>query len=246
LNIHTLIELLVVIEECRSAEKVIEELERAVRSYKFSYYGLLRQPKPDADPMSLVLAGRWPEQWPGVYIAKKYVLIDPTIRYLARAQRPFRWRDTIAAFRNDPHWRRMEKMMIDARVHGLSDGYMFPIHGRGGLLGNLTVGGEVVDLSPVELALFDAVARKAFWRILDLRDDAAALEQEAMVDTKLTHREMEILYYLVDGLTSMEIGRTLDISNHTVDWYINGIQVKLKAKNRQHIVALAFRYGLVS
>jgi LuxR family transcriptional regulator len=62
----------------------------------------------------------------------------------------------------------------------------------------------------------------------------------------MTRREMEILNYLADGLTSMEISKLLAISNHTIDWYINGIQDKLNAKNRQHIVALAFRYGLIS
>ncbi|MGO4437317.1 autoinducer binding domain-containing protein [Rhizobium sp. RAF56] len=246
MNISRLVQLLHVIEEFRSADSVIEELAEAIRSYKFAYYGLLRQRKPNTDPMSLVLAGHWPAQWPGVYIAKKYVLIDPTVRYLARAQRPFRWRDTMAAFKADPHRRRMEKMMFDARSHGLFDGYIFPIHGRGGLLGNMTLGGDVVDLSPAEVALFDAVAHKAFWRLLELRNETFALEQGTPIDTKLTHREMEILHNLVDGLTSVEIGRALKISNHTVDWYINGIQGKLKAKNRQHIVALAFRYGLVS
>jgi len=44
----------------------------------------------------------------------------------------------------------------------------------------------------------------------------------------------------------MEISKLLAISNHTIDWYINGIQDKLNAKNRQHIVALGFRYGLIS
>ena len=34
-----------------------------------------------------------------IYISKKYVLTDPTVRYLAYAQRPFRWRDSLAAFR---------------------------------------------------------------------------------------------------------------------------------------------------
>lgn len=246
MNIHSLIQLLVVIEECRSADSVIVELERVLHSYKFDFYGLLRQPKPNTDPMSLVLAGRWPERWPNVYIAKKYVLIDPTIRYLARAQRPFRWRDTVAAFRADPHRRRMEQMMVDARSHGLMDGYIFPIHGRNGLLGNFTIGGGVVDLSPIEISLFEAVAKKSFWRILELKGQAEAMEENASADTQLTRREMEVLNYLADGMTSIEISKLLKISNHTVDWYMNGIQDKLKAKNRQHIVALAFRYGLIS
>jgi LuxR family transcriptional regulator len=245
-NIHSLIQLLVLIEECKTAESVVIELERVLKSYKFNFYGLLKQPKPNTDPMSLVLAGRWPEKWPLVYIAKKYVLIDPTIRYLSRAQRPFRWRDTVVAFRADPHRRRMEQMMVDAKSHGLQDGYIFPIHGRSGLLGNMTLGGDVVDLSPVEIALFDSVARRTFWRILELKGEAEALEQGSSVETQMTRREMEILNYLADGLTSMEISKLLKISNHTVDWYMNGIQDKLKAKNRQHIVALAFRYGLIS
>jgi LuxR family transcriptional regulator, quorum-sensing system regulator SdiA len=245
-NIHSLIQLLVVIEECRTVENVVAELERVIRSYKFNYYGLLKQPKPNSDPMSLVLAGRWPEKWPLVYIAKKYVLIDPTVRYLARAQRPFRWRETVAAFRSDPHRRRMEQMMMDARSHGMLDGYIFPIHGRNGLLGNMTVGGDVVDLSPIEINLFDAVASKAFWKILELRGEAEALEKGSEVDIQMTRREMEILNYLADGLTSMEISKLLNISNHTVDWYMNGIQDKMKAKNRQNIVALAFRYGLIA
>jgi LuxR family transcriptional regulator, quorum-sensing system regulator SdiA len=57
---------------------------------------------------------------------------------------------------------------------------------------------------------------------------------------------LEILHFLTDGLTSNEIGKVLNLSNHTVDWYMNGLQEKLQARNRQHAVALAFRQGLVS
>lgn len=234
-----------ILEECRTAEAIVVELERVVHSYKFAYYGLMKQPRPSADLMAQVLAGKWPEKWPAIYIAKKYILIDPTIRYLARAQRPYRWRDTITTFRADPNRRRMEQMMMDARSHGLLDGYIFPIHGRNGLLGTLTLGGEVIDLSPIEISLFNAVAAKAFWRILELRGEAEALEKGLEVDIQMTRREMEILNYLAEGLTSIEISKLLKISNHTVDWYMNGIQDKMKAKNRQNIVALAFRYGLI-
>jgi LuxR family transcriptional regulator len=66
------------------------------------------------------------------------------------------------------------------------------------------------------------------------------------MDTRMTRREMEVLNYLADGLTSNEISKILKISNHTVDWYMNGIQDKLNAKNRQHVVALSFRLGLVT
>lgn len=246
MNIHSLIQLLVVIEECNAEKNVVTEIERVLRSYKFDFYGLLRLPKPTIDPMSLVLAGHWPDEWTSVYIAKKYVLADPTIRYLNHAQGPFRWSEALAAFRADPSWRRMEQMMDDARSYGLIDGYIFPIHGRNGLLGNMSIGGKAIDLSPVELSLFDAVAKKAFWKMIELRGETQSFEQPSGLDVKMTRRELEVLNYLADGMTSMEISKLLDISNHTVDWYMNSIQDKLGAKNRQHIVAIAFRAGLIS
>lgn len=245
-GINQIVHFLVVAEECRTAEELVVALEKLLELYGFDFYGLLKQPKPNENPMGLVLSGRWPKGWPETYIAKKYVLIDPTIRYLGMAQEGFRWRDTVAAFRNDPHAKRMERMMGDSMRFGLLDGYIFPVHGRSGLLGNMSVGGKPVDLSPVEMTLFDAVAKTAFWRMLQLRDQADAAPSVSLVDTRMTRREMEVLNYLADGLTSNEISRLLKISAHTVDWYMNGLQEKLNAKNRQHAVALAFRLGLVN
>jgi LuxR family transcriptional regulator len=246
-NIHYLIQLLVVLEECRKAEALVDEFQRVVTSYGFEYYGLLRYPKHSEDLIDSMLVGHWPEGWGQVYIAKKYVLNDPAIRYLAHAQRPFKWRDSLAAFRKDPHYRRMDQVMAAAASYGLRDGYTFPIHGRSGILGMMSIGGNPVDLSPAEISLFDAIARKAFWRLLELRgEQGVALEDLPGADTRLTRREMEILQYLAEGMTSVEIGKQLQISNHTVDWYMNGLQDKLKAKNRQHAVAVAFRHGLIT
>lgn len=246
MNIHSLIQLLVVLEECKKTESVIEELENVLHSYGFQYYVLLRHPKRSVEPWGAILAGDWPEKWSQVYATKKYFLIDPTVRYLAQTHRPFRWRDGLAAYRRDPHQRRMEQMMADADQHGLHDGYIFPVHGRNGLLGSMSIGGDPVDLSPVEMSLFEAVTRKAFWRLLELRGEAQELDNPTIIDTPLTRRELEILHYLADGMTSIEISKLLSISNHTVDWYMNGLQDKLKAKNRQQAVALAFRHGLIT
>jgi LuxR family transcriptional regulator len=245
-NIHSLIQLLVLVEECRKAEAVIDELRHVVTSYGFASYGVLRYPRDSEDSAGVVLAGQWPDMWPQIYLNKKYVLSDPTMRYLAHAQRPFRWRDSLAAFRNDAHYRRMEQMMADAGTHGLRDGYSFPIYGRNGILGYMTLAGLSVDLSPVEVSLLDAIARKVFWRLLEFKGEAQALLEVSGADTRLTRREMEILRYLAEGLTSVEIGKQLKISNHTVDWYMNGLQEKLKSRNRQHAVAVAFRQGLIA
>jgi LuxR family transcriptional regulator, quorum-sensing system regulator SdiA len=230
----------------KEAADVVAQVEAVVDAFGFDFYGIVRQPKPNEDPLGLLLAGRWPEGWPELYIRKKYVVIDPTIRFLSHAQRGFRWRDTMSAFAADPQGRRMMRMMMDAGKFGLHDGYIFPVHGRRGLLGNLTVGGRSVELSAYEMTLFDMLAKAAFWRLLELRSPELNRTLSAHVDVRLTHREMEALNYLSDGMTSPEVASVLDLSNHTVDWYMNGIQQKLNARNRHHAVAIAFRLGLIS
>jgi LuxR family transcriptional regulator len=96
------------------------------------------------------------------------------------------------------------------------------------------------------MMLLEILAKTAFWRLIEIQTPEFLRAQPAPTDLKLTHREMEALGCLSDGLTSPEIAGVLDISNHTVDWYMNGIQQKLQAKNRHHTVAIAFRLGLIS
>jgi len=136
--------------------------------------------------------------------------------------------------------------MVDARQNGLEDGYIFPVHGRRGLVGSLSLGGKPVDLEGVELGLFESIARRLYWKLIHVADPEAAARLSAVVDVELTRREMEALSLLAEGMTSPDIGRVLGISSHTVDWYMNGLQEKLGARNRHHAVAIAFRLGLVS
>ncbi len=246
MKIKSVIEFLESVETLDTQAAVIDGLERVLETYGFEYYGVIRQPGAAEDPLSLVLAGRWPEGWPVRYMQKRYVLIDPSIRYLGLAQKGFKWSDAIPAFKRDPHRRRMQRMMIDAFKFGLESGYMFPVHGRRGLLGILVIGGKPVELTSLEMTQFDALAKVAFWRLLELTDPLVGRELSSMVDVQLTRREMESLSFLADGMTSNEIAAVLDLSNHTVDWYMNAVQVKLKAKNRHHAVAIAFRLGLIS
>src|SRR5690606_11905644 len=129
---------------------------------------------------------------------------------------------------------------------GLEDGYVFPVYGRLGHLGTLSIGGRPVDLHPAEIGLLDSISRRLFWKFLHAIRPEAAEAMAADMQIALTRREMETLSLLADGMTSHEISRVLGISSHTVDWYMNGIQEKLQASNRHHAVALAFRLGLVS
>ncbi|MDP3526009.1 MAG: autoinducer binding domain-containing protein [Hoeflea sp.] len=229
-----------------SADAIRAELSDVIGALGFDYFTLVRQPGPESDANGLMLAGQWPKGWPELYVKRKYAAIDPIIRYLGHSQRGYRWAEPMLAFAQDPQHKRMERMMVDARRYGLEDGYVFPVHGRRGLVGVLSVAGRAVELSRSEISMMDALAKKAFWDILRVLDPAAHERIARPVAVQMTRRELETLEYLGYGMTSNEMGATLGLSAHTVDWYMNGIQEKLHAKNRHHVVAIAFRLGLIS
>ena len=233
-------------DEDQGADVIRARLAKVVSTLGFDFFTLVRQPGPESDADDIILAGQWPKGWPELYVKRKYAAIDPIIRYLGHIQRGYRWREAMLAFEQDPHRARMERMMVDARRFGLEDGYAFPVHGRRGLVGVLSVAGPAVDLSVSDVSLMDAVAKKAFWDILELHDRGAYDRIARAVAVQMTRRELETLEYLGYGMTSNEMGATLGLSAHTVDWYMNGIQDKLNAKNRHHVVAIAFRLGLIS
>lgn len=63
--------------------------------------------------------------------------------------------------------------------------------------------------------------------------------------TLFNDRELEVLRYVLLGLSNKEVARRLDRSPRTVDRYVEVVRFKLRAKNRTHMVACALSAGLL-
>jgi DNA-binding NarL/FixJ family response regulator len=61
----------------------------------------------------------------------------------------------------------------------------------------------------------------------------------------LTDREREVLALVAEGLTNSEIARRLYISQGTAKTHVRNLLAKLDARDRIHLVILAYRTGLV-
>jgi len=66
------------------------------------------------------------------------------------------------------------------------------------------------------------------------------LEQEP------THREVEVLQLISDGLVNREIGERLFLSEETVKSHVRHLLAKLQARSRAHAVAVGLRRGLIA
>lgn len=238
---------LVAIEEVPTVQILTAEVERLLGVFGFKYYCIFHQPKPIENAAELIVAANWPQEWVERYVAKKYIVTDPTIRFLLRANRSFSWEQAVRAYADNPHHRRMKAMMADGKAHGLISGYIFPVFSRNGLIGATTIGGpQEIELSPAEIALLETAFRNTYLKYLEFMGDTHADSVGPGSEISITHREIQALNNLAEGRTSPEIASILEVSSNTVDWYVNSLQTKLKARNRNHAVAIAFRQGLIS
>jgi DNA-binding NarL/FixJ family response regulator len=61
----------------------------------------------------------------------------------------------------------------------------------------------------------------------------------------LTHREMEVLNLIVQGLSNKQISYTLGIAHYTVNNHVKSILTKLGVEDRTHAATVAIRRGIV-
>jgi len=74
--------------------------------------------------------------------------------------------------------------------------------------------------------------------------ESASAARAAEPPDGLTHREVEILSLIAQGLTNPEIAERLFLSNHTVKTHINRIFAKTGSRDRVAAIAYAQRYGI--
>ncbi|XUY26592.1 helix-turn-helix transcriptional regulator [Agrobacterium sp. rho-8.1] len=244
---HDVFQFLTVCSEAKSQHRLLSIFHDLIRSLGYEYYRVVRRDSEDLTLTGNVLADHLPAGWREVYQERKYGSIDPVKRSFGLLNQPFRCRDVVGLLPQATQRKRAAKLFQDAARFGLREAYAFPVHGRNGLLGGSFILGEGRLFSHSELFIIDTAMRVVFWRLLEFAgqsNDLLSIPDPSI--TQFTRRELDVLMLLAQGKTSPEIGKILSISSHTSDWYINGIQRKLEAKNRQHVVALALRHGIIS
>lgn len=64
------------------------------------------------------------------------------------------------------------------------------------------------------------------------------------VEVRLSDRQRQVLNFLVDGMTTAEMGKRMFLSPHTVRCYRNQLLEALGARNASQAVHIAHRLGL--
>jgi len=109
------------------------------------------------------------------------------------------------------------------------------------------IGYLLKNVSHQELAA--AIRQAARWQSV-LSPEATQALVEATVRKSplieaLTPREMQVLALMAEGLTNLQIGQQLGITESTIKSHVSTIIAKLGVASRTEAVALALRHGLV-
>jgi LuxR family transcriptional regulator, quorum-sensing system regulator BjaR1 len=123
-------------------------------------------------------------------------------------------------------------------AHDLEGGFIVPTFDQAGQRGVVCLCGKRPLLSKREQAQLHMICHFAFGHL--------EMEPASATDARLTERELECLRWTACGKTSAEVSIILGISEHTVSNHVNHVCRKLNAQNRPHMVAIAFKTGLLS
>lgn len=110
---------------------------------------------------------------------------------------------------------------------------------RAGARAFLTRDPEASDL----LLAIEAVERGGLHIAADLLDAMAAGSEQR--DHELVEREIELLQWVIQGLTNEEIGRRMRLSKSTVTSYVRQVRSKLNAVNKADLTRRAIELGYV-
>lgn len=73
----------------------------------------------------------------------------------------------------------------------------------------------------------------------------ATQASEPEIGTNLTHRERDVLTYMVDGLNNNTIAKEMVVSRSTIKFHVSNLLAKLHAANRMEAISIALRNHLV-
>ncbi len=196
-------------------------------------YGM-RAPIPFAQPRILMFHN-YPESWQRRYQDKGYLDIDPTVRHGLASLEAYVWPAQKIAEGDVEFW-------AEASAHGLRDGLSMPVLTNNGIRGMFTVTRSTTDSDPYW-------AEKLEWlsNIVHQGMSKAVIHQSyAEGRPRLTDRELEVLKWTADGMTSGEIADAINIAERTVNFHINSAVAKLGAPNRTAAVVRAVMMGLIT
>jgi LuxR family transcriptional regulator, quorum-sensing system regulator CviR len=145
---------------------------------------------------------------------------------------------------NDTFGKGRHSMQL-VRSYGYLDGWTTAVYHRShSTLSALTLAGKKVEKNQ-RTAAFLRCLSPHFAETLKVLFSSKFIKQKAIIDFKVTKRELEVLKWLAEGKSTWDVSVILNRSESVIKYHVTNLMEKLFAQNRSHAVAIALRQGLI-
>ncbi len=189
-------------------------------------------------PELVVFIDTMGKEWRRLY-AENGVEMDPLLDIMREQARPVQWSELVRYAKTEPQ---REYLRSFAAI-GFIDGVSVPIWGPNGYWAWAAAGSDrPLDLSHDDRDRIQLLAVLAMTRCRMLYDGVQAPGDH---ERTITHREADILYWVLEGKTDDEIAIIVGLGKATVKFHIRNASSKLGAGNRITAAVKALKTGLL-
>lgn len=183
-------------------------------------------------------AMEWPDRWRSYYFQSGLLDHDPVIDALPLMGAAFTW-DELRARRalTVAGTEALNKIATEGWV----DGLVVPLHRAGSHYGLISLVALNHHISPAEKRHLEAVCVVFHERLRHV----VPKEGFRIPPAGLTPREIDCIKLIAEGLSDITAGERLGIKGSTVHEHAERAKMKLQARNRAELVALAVGFGII-
>jgi len=231
-------DLTALIEHSDTFDALKEALGAAANEMGFQFYALMRHPRSIDTKVSPIRIHNYPYEWQEIYDRRRLGLCDPIHRASQHVADGFRWRDArkVVPFRDDD-----ERMIEEARVHGIDDGITVAVNVPGEAPGSVTFATLVGRPFPDQMLLYAlSIGALAYQRARIIAGIARPPRKRLV-----TNRHAEVLKWMGCNKTDSETGSILKISAATVTRHVRDIFERFDVDKRTALPLRAVYEGIL-
>lgn len=225
-----------------SEDSLFDSLQWVIRELGYEYFSLNVFVRRPLTHNKVFKRNNYSVRWNQLYKDNRYALVDPLLKESMRCQLPLLWTPELFAGERE--------LARQYQAHGLCHGVSQTVHGING-------GTSILSLSrsqdSISIAEFYDKAGDILW-LANLMHNALVprIEEQAqqqLIDSgqqaSLSSRELEVLKWTAQGLTSVDVANVLMLSERTVNFHIARCIEKLGVCNKLSAVVKAVLCGLI-
>lgn len=239
----TLVDFYGKIQKASSAEDLANQLVKAVRSYGFDNCSIIYLPlRDDIRHRPHFVTPDWPRELLDAYERGEFFKGNRLFSRLRTQTSPLKIdieAMTQSSGTADPIGEDSPEIVALFRKHNRLREVFFPCTDSRGRKGAISVSGNRPLPSNEELATLHLFSQFAFSQLHFVLNETSRR-------TELTKREEDCLNWSARGKTIAECSIILGISENTVASYLASTSRKLSARNKAHMIAIAYEKGLLN